>query len=101
MKNIVNVRQGDVILSPLAIPSTAAPLEHLTLALGKVTGHGHRITSGKAALLEWDGTTYLRVSSDNAVLSHDEHAALVIPQGDYAVRIQREYRPDGWAPVRD
>jgi hypothetical protein len=101
MNNAVNIRQGDLILTPATIPSTAVTLEHLTLALGEVTGHSHRITSGHAALLERDSAIFLRVSSSDATLSHDEHAALAIPQGEYAINIQREYAPEGWAGVRD
>ncbi len=94
------IRQGDVILLP--VPQTEGnKLSHLTLAQGEVTGHSHRISDGKAELYERDGTLYLRVLSDAAVLTHEEHQAINIPQGNWMVRIQREYEPDGWRYIAD
>lgn len=94
------IRQGDVLL----IPSTAVEgnkQDHLVLALGEATGHKHQISNGQAELYERDGTLYLRVISEFATLSHEEHHALQIPQGDWVVRIQREYEPWGWRRVTD
>ncbi|VXD22613.1 hypothetical protein [Planktothrix paucivesiculata] len=97
------MRQGDVLL----IPRTAEvqydhyKQDHLVLALGEATGHKHQISNGQAELYKRDGTLYLRVLSEFATLSHEEHHALQIPQGDWVVRIQREYEPTGWHPVAD
>ncbi|WP_427162595.1 hypothetical protein ACQFX9_14230 [Aliinostoc sp. HNIBRCY26] len=94
------MRQGDVILIP--VPEvTGEMIPHLTLAEGEVTGHKHRITEGKAELLNKDGTLYLRVISETALLSHEEHHAIKIPQGHWMVKIQREYQPEGWHFVAD
>ncbi|HEY9819724.1 MAG TPA: hypothetical protein V6D35_02955 [Candidatus Sericytochromatia bacterium] len=94
------IRQGDVILVP--VPEIEGQkLSHLTLAEGEVTGHKHRISDGQAELSEKDGTLYLRVFSDVATLTHEEHHALQIPQGSWLVRIQREYEPQGWRYVAD
>jgi hypothetical protein len=99
------IRQGDVILQPIGDRFSSAAggtkLSHLTLAEGEVTGHAHRIRRGDAELHEKDGTLYLRVFSQTAVLAHEEHAAVTIPQGDWLVRIQREYEPQGWRYVAD
>lgn len=102
------IRQGDVILISLNQPSSAAgsqalgkKLPHLTLAEGEVTGHSHRISQGKAELYEKEGTLYLRVLSETATLTHEEHKAIQIPQGNWMVRIQREYEPEGWRYVAD
>ncbi len=94
------IRQGDVILQP-AQQTTGKKLPHLTLAEGEVTGHSHRISDGKAELYEKDGTLYLRVLSPTATLTHEEHKAIAIPQGNWMVRIQREYQPEGWRYVAD
>ncbi|SKB14281.1 conserved hypothetical protein [Planktothrix sp. PCC 11201] len=97
------MRQGDVLLIFL-IPGTAVKhnkQDHLVLALGEATGHKHQISNGQAELYERDGTLYLRVLSEFATLSHEEHHALQIPKGDWVVRIQREYEPTGWHPVAD
>lgn len=94
------IRQGDVILLPVQ-QVEGQKIPHLTLAEGEVTGHKHRITEGKAELSEKDGTLYLRVFSDSALLAHEEHKAISIPQGDWMVKIQREYEPEGWRYVAD
>ena len=94
------MRQGDVILTP-ASQIEGKKLPHLTLAEGEVTGHAHRISEGEAELYEKDGILYLHVFSETALLTHEEHHAITIPQGDWMVRIQREYEPAGWRYVAD
>lgn len=94
------IRQGDVIL--LAVQQTEGQkLPHLTLAEGEVTGHRHRISDGQAELYEKDGTLYLRVLSKTAILTHEEHKPIQVPQGSWMIRIQREYEPQGWRYVAD
>lgn len=97
------IRQGDVLLMPLpqSEQRLGQRLNHLTLAEGEVTGHRHRISDGQAELYERDGTLYLRVLSNEATLIHEEHHAVTIPQGNWLVRIQREYEPNGWRYVAD
>jgi hypothetical protein len=94
------MRQGDVILQPTN-QIAGKKLPHLTLAEGEVTGHSHRISDGQAELYERDGTLYLRVLSETATLTHEEHKAIKIPQGNWMVNIQREYEPEGWRYVAD
>jgi hypothetical protein len=94
------IRQGDVILLPVQ-ETQGQKLSHLTLAEGEVTGHSHRISEGQAELYEENGTLYLRVLSQEATLTHEEHKAISIPQGSWMVRIQREYEPQGWRYVAD
>ncbi|MFB2896453.1 hypothetical protein ACE1CI_26375 [Aerosakkonemataceae cyanobacterium BLCC-F50] len=94
------IRQGDVILIPTqSIEGNQLP--HLTLAEGEVTGHKHRISEGEAELYERDGTLYLKVLSPTALLTHEEHKQIAIPQGNWVIRIQREYEPEGWRYVTD
>jgi hypothetical protein len=97
------IRQGDVILMPMqrAVAMGDKRLPHLTLAEGEVTGHRHRISDGKAELYEKDGVLYLKVLSETATLTHEEHKPIQIPQGNWMVRIQREYEPEGWRYVAD
>ncbi|MEH2293123.1 hypothetical protein [Nostoc sp.] len=71
------------------------------MAEGELTGHKHRVTERKAELYEKDSTLYLRVFSETALLAHEEHKAISIPQGDWMVKIQREYEPEGWRYVAD
>ena len=70
------IRQGDVIL--LSVQQTEGRrLPHLTLAEGEVTGHSHRNSQGQAELYKQKGTLYLRVLSDVATLTHEEHKAII------------------------
>ena len=94
------LRQGDVILLPIQ-ETQGEKLPHLTLAEGEVTGHRHRISEGTAELYEEKGVLMLRVISQTALLTHEEHKAISIPQGSWMVRIQREYEPEGWRYVTD
>lgn len=94
------IRQGDVILQPIA-ETEGEKLSHLILAEGEVTGHSHRISNGQAELYEKNGTLFLRVISETATLTHEEHKEIAIPQGSWIVKIQREYEPQGWRYVAD
>ncbi len=94
-------RQGDVILMPTTAKISGDKLPHLTLAEGEVTGHRHQIIDGIAELYERDGVLYLKVLSPTARLSHEEHHEIDIPQGEWQIRIQREYAPEGWRYVAD
>lgn len=95
-------RQGDVIIiHGASIPAAAKDVGHKVLAKGEVTGHAHQITQGEALLYEKDGVLYLRVLSDNAILTHEEHGPITLPKDDYTVLIQREYKPRGWRNVAD
>ncbi|MBD2446104.1 hypothetical protein H6G76_02815 [Nostoc sp. FACHB-152] len=94
------IRQGDVILLPVQQVDGQKKLD-LILAEGEVTGHKHRISQGQAELYEQDGSLYLRVLSETALLTHEEHQAIPIPQGNWVVKIQREYEPEGWRYVAD
>jgi hypothetical protein len=100
------IRQGDVILIPVEsaaeVPAQVGEkLPHLTLAEGEVTGHSHRISTGEAELRDRDGTLYLSITSDSATLTHEEHKPIQIPQGNWIVRIQRQYEPGDWSYVED
>jgi hypothetical protein len=95
------LRQGDVLIIPSDKTTKGKKLSHLTLAEGEVTGHSHRISNGEAELFERNGILYLKVLSPTAILTHEEHAQVTIPQGSWEIRIQREYDPKGWRYVAD
>jgi hypothetical protein len=97
----MNIRHGDVIILPTSIPTDAAPKAGNVLAEGEATGHAHRITEGTATLFEKRGTLYLRVESEYAALTHEEHHRIDVPKGDWIISIQREYEPNGWREVAD
>lgn len=93
-------RHGDVLLTKVENVK-GEKLDHLTLAEGEVTGHSHRITEGNAQLYKYEDETYLRVISNVAKLTHEEHHMEEIPCGCYKVEIQRTYTPEGWKKVQD
>jgi len=66
-------------------------LNHLTLARGEHTGNHHTITEGDAELYEHEGTLFLKVKSENATLTHQEHKEVIIPKGDYKIDSVQEY----------
>ncbi len=84
------LQQGDVILVKVS-EIKGKKLKHLCLAKGEVTGHHHTITKGDAELYEYEGTLFLRVKSEEAELTHQEHNIVTIPKGDYKINIVREY----------
>lgn len=97
------VRQGDVLVMSLAgeIPKDAVAVPHgikgrIVLAYGESTGHHHSIAvlDREAELLAAPSTTdrFLRIMASSGVeLTHQEHATIALPPGDYVVRTQREY----------
>lgn len=99
-----NYRHGDVLVIPAKIPDGATEVkkkgDDLILAEGEVTGHSHRFPAGAAKMLKWNDKTYLRVTK-RAALSHEEHKALSLPEGDYEIKIQQDYEPSGWKRVVD
>ena len=90
-------QHGDVIISTTGvngIPKDAKPLKHKVLAEGEVTGHKHEITQGEAQLYEGtDGTLYMRVTGDNAVVEHPQHGVQEVEEGDYSIKRVQEYDP--------
>lgn len=93
-------RQGDVLLVAVPnIPEDARPLPRdqgrVVLALGEATGHAHAIADPQAALLETElGERFVHVLREGGVLlRHEEHGPVLLPQGAYQVRRQREYAP--------
>jgi len=84
------IQQGDVIIVKVK-EIIGKKLNHLTVARGEATGHNHTITEGDAELYEHEGTLFLKVKSENATLTHQEHTKVVIPKGDYKINIVREY----------
>lgn len=82
-------QQGDVLLTRIRRVNGGKKLDHRILAEGEVTGHAHRASAG--ALLDFGTSRVLRVPRAGATISHEEHAPISLPPGDYDVRIVREY----------
>ncbi len=91
------IRQGDVLVIPVdAIPAGVSKVEaegaRLILARGEATGHHHSLAlSNRVTLFRDDasgGRLYVQADAP-VLLEHQEHTALTIAPGNYAVRIQR------------
>ena len=92
-------RHGDLIIREIDEDSVRQgslwkKLDHLILAEGEATGHKHEIVEGDAELIEENGTLYLRVKSKEAKLTHPEHDTIIVPEGTFEVKHQREYAPE-------
>lgn len=101
-------RHGDVVLEKIEPPprgkKVARHARGVVLAEGEATGHAHVIQSRDVQLYESpendNGVRLLRVKRP-AVLRHEEHGPITLPEGWYRVRIKRQYSPDGWTQVTD
>lgn len=126
MKKASQIRQGDVLLTPVEkMPSGCTLIDgqekKIVLAWGEVTGHHHRIedhvaTPGAAgeiaeAAIErakskarlWaapDGSRYLEVT-ETVTLRHEEHTAHTLHPGIYHLPQQVEYTPAELRRVAD
>jgi hypothetical protein len=100
--------QGDILIERVADPTRASKLStcvddgYLTIAVGEQSGHCHRLF-GTAQLFRDDNLAreipprlylgHVQVKSPSARLEHDEHAPLILAQGTYRIRRQRELEP--------
>ena len=100
-------RQGDVGIDKVdSIPSEAKleKRDRVILAYGEVTGHCHEIAVEdleKIELFMLDGKMYLNVKEDGVKVTHQEHAIVTLPIGNYEVIHQREYSPEAIRNVLD
>jgi hypothetical protein len=89
-------RQGDVLLQKVdRMPEGVVPVTwegRIVLAYGEVTGHAHALSTLHATMFTRQGDRYLDVKS-GAMLVHEEHATITLPEGFYKVIQQREYVP--------
>lgn len=100
-------RQDDVLLVPCAELPTGALEEaaesgRVVLARGQRTGHAHTMAADRVCYFREDGTGsgFIHVAGPAPVdLTHEEHAPLTIPPGNYRVVQQREYKPRAAARV--
>ena len=96
-------RQGDLLFCKVeSIPSDVKVSKNGVIARGEVTGHTHRLSDGAKAVLLFstNAVAYIRALEKTEVV-HDEHGSIFLPAGEYAVKRQREYRPNGWVQVAD
>lgn len=84
-------RQGDVIIEDEMVPSEITEKEDKVIARGESTGHTHRIKSGDAKLLVAPNTVMYIKAYSPTTIGHEEHGDIVLPVGEYSIRMQREY----------
>lgn len=84
------IRHGDVILQQVdSTKGKQKKMKQCVLAEGEVTGHFHRLTGQVLESIHKD-ERFVEVQGKEAVLTHEEHDTLKIPEGKYRVLIQRE-----------
>ena len=85
-------RQGDVLLRQAKeLPKKAKRKADKVLAYGEATGHKHQFTSEFADLYIDVGGKQYAFLVETAMLEHEEHANIEVPEGTYEVVIQREF----------
>jgi hypothetical protein len=101
-----NITHGDVdLLKVSSIPKTAK-IQNIknnhkngtAIEYGEHTGNAHVITPTKGGIVNFyfddvKATQYVEVKEAPAVITHEEHAPLVIPIGIYKKKIETEYDP--------
>lgn len=103
--------QGDVMFIRIdKIPESAIAAQaeggHFIVAHSE-TGHNHVLASRNAQMLidkTNEFVAYVRVSKETEVRhqrSFDTHESLLLTPGNYEVRRQREYVPEGFRKVAD
>lgn len=94
-------RHGDLLIRKVDnIPPTAQKLAHRVLAEGEATGHSHRLSAGVVLETTDKKSRYVRLARP-AVVTHEEHAKIDLPAGNYEVVYQREYTPAAIVRVQD
>lgn len=89
-------RQGDVLFVSVSLP-VGLPLKsskQVAVAAGEKAGHRHVLAAAPGAEILSDADLeFFRILGGSGLLSHPEHDAIELPEGDYQVRRQREYAP--------
>jgi len=101
----IQYRQGDVLIERTEAPTAGNVVprdaSRVILAYGEVTGHAHALMEPGVRLRKSETVTTLEVEEAMALLKHDEHATIEIPNGTYRVIQQREYTPAAIRNVAD
>ena len=89
----MEIRQGDVLLRKINTLPKGLKEKNKILAYGEITGHHHRFRENLqcvSVFADEQGKQFCDVKSE-AVLEHEDHAHLKVPEGKYEVIIQREF----------
>ena len=101
-------RQGDVLLCAVErIPSDVKPVpragDRVVVAEGELSGHAHVFAADRVSVLREKASlrSFLLIGEGGAPLRHEEHDPILVPEGQYELRLQREYAPRGPRRVGD
>jgi hypothetical protein len=67
----------------------------VVVAEGELTGHAHAFPAKRVKLFRerQSHRSFLTVVEGGAPLRHEEHGSILVPEGFYELRRQREYAP--------
>src|ERR1700730_9775487 len=100
-------RQGDVLLCAVdSIPRGAKRLRKAVdrvVGGGELSGYAHACAASGVRMLREEGShrSFLVIGKGGARLCHEEHHPILVPEGRYELRHQREYTPEMPRHVRD
>jgi len=101
-------RQGDIYFVKIGEEAESAesrPVKSGIIAKGETTGHAHRVSQSSmtaGALLFLVGRSmFPRSPQLGTTIVHDEHHAIDVPKGLYAVVPQQEFDGLRWRQVLD
>ena len=117
MKTFKNqAAQGDLLIRRIgALPANCIQLQSengFFIVAHSETGHNHVIAERPNVILYTTNdpmVSYLQVieatDATETIIEHlrnfDTHEPIAIPPGNYEIRRQREYSPEGWRRVED
>jgi hypothetical protein len=108
------IRQGDIIFEKLSdherenkiirmkrnnydLDYDLEEIKSNIVAYGEATGHKHEFVSGQVSLFKTryylNNNTIIKIDSDYATLSHEQHLPVQIPHGIYKIVKERSYDP--------
>lgn len=89
-ETVRQIRQGDVLLIRRPTPQNAVRVDSPGLRVpGERTGHAHVLA---AEVYDTPGGRLLK-TGDAAIMLHEEHAPVEVPEGWWEPRLQREFVP--------
>ena len=105
------VAQGDLLARKIeTIPETAthvAPKDNRHVIAHSETGHHHWVDAEACEYFADPGNPLIAyLAAEGPITLHhdrsfDQHAPVTLPPGQYEIRRQREYTPEGWRRVED
>jgi hypothetical protein len=92
------LQQGDVLMFPTEIPKEAKRISTNVLQEGEHTGHAHRLqfrhddkAIGSGVYQHPTSLQKFFKLEEPTLLRHEEHHEILVPPGEYEIRIVREY----------